>query len=741
MFENYYSSSSVSDQSILEQHFNFLSPYLVRIVREPGQATPSRVNLSSFEEMPTEMIMEEGKLEIATKNLFLTYDSEASDFFRGIQAYFRINGRNWKISDLREKDTQNLGGVIEDLDRVGGHIRYDKDNGTEYKVEVPEGLLSRRGWTALFVDEDGLLKQFSGNDVPSEKVNEIYLFLYGQNYAEALRCFFKLTGDIPMVPAYTLGAWYSRYMPYKEKDYHTIAARFKKEKLPLDVLICDMNWHPDGWAGLRYDKNNFPDMARFLKWIHESGMRIGFNHHPGEIAIQDPRAKEFCDKVGLDFEKDQAPRTEYFREGEVTIPFDLTDDHTFSIYWNMFLRPLLQDGVDFHWIDGDVELQELEKYYKLTGREQNTRPVVLCRQIAGSFHHHTLPLAFSGDTYIEWESMAFTLEILLAGQNNGIHWSHDIGGFRDGNPSGEMYARWLQLGALSPVFRLHGGNNDGELFERLPWAHGDRVLESSRTAFQLRYALLPYLYTLFRDFSITGEPVCRGMYFQYPDHEEAYDHSQYMVGDRMLVAPILSPALDGEKGKASRMVWIPDGAWYDYFTGRKTEGPAQVRVDKTLNEWPVFVKEGSVIPMRPYMNNTTEEKKDKLQVELWPSDGETESSFTLYEDDGNTLNYLDNSYSTTLITARNGASDSGGYRRVDLDATTGSYQGQPQSRDLTFSYRHSAIPTEVRLNGNPIFEKPANGSPGWTYCKRTNSLNVDVPAVGLDRHVKVEAYY
>lgn len=742
MFENLYSSSSASDISVQEKHFIFLSPFLLRIVRQPGMPVSSRLKLNSFEEMPTEVIMEEGKIEVATKNLFLTHDTDAKDFIDSIQVYFRTNGRNWKVSDLREKDTQNLGGVIEDLDRVGGRIRYDKDTGTEDKVEVPEGLLSRRGWTALYIDSMGQLRQFSGCSVPTAEVNEIYLFLYGENYAAALHTFFLLTGPVPMLPAYTLGSWYSRYKPYKEEDYYNIVACFREEELPLDVLICDMNWHPDGWAGLRYDEENFPDMPRFLKWVHDSGMHIGFNHHPGEIAVDDPRVHEFCERTGIDLEKTKEPRTEYFREGEVTVPFELEDADTFSVYWEMFLKPLLDDGVDFHWIDGDVLLPELERYYKLTGKaQQDRRPVVLCRQEDSSFHHHRLPLAFSGDTYIEWESMAFTLEIQLAGQNNGIHWSHDIGGFRDGNPSGEMYARWLQLGALSPVFRIHGGNNDGDEFERLPWVHGSRVLESARTAFQMRYALLPYIYTLFRDFSDTGQPVCRGMYFHYPACEEAYDHTQYMLGDRILVAPVFNPATGGENGKASRTVWIPEGAWYDYFTGRRTEGPATVRIDKTLNEWPVFVKEGAVIPMRPYMDTTAKEDKSTLIVELWPSDGDTESAFTLYEDDGNTLKYLNNSFSTTQITARNGASGSGRCRRVDIDAAIGRYDGQPQSRTLVFSFRHSTIPAEVKLNGRPIFEKPANGSPGWTYCKRTNGLHVNVPAVRPDRHTKVEVFY
>jgi alpha-glucosidase (family GH31 glycosyl hydrolase) len=238
------------------------------------------------------------QLIIETNRKKLVYTKGNTSLLKRISIEFQ-KGSTSITSTIGNKDTQNLGGVIQRADRMDGrleHRDYDTSSPTTPK-QFPNGLLSEQGFTVLKNDDGRLIH----NDTKGES-NEYFVFIYGNDYRLALKDFTNLNGSIPMLPKWSLGNWFSRYQPLKDVDYKSIVTRFREEKIPIDVIVPDMNWHKDGWYGTRFDEENFPDMKGFLKWTNENGVHVGFNHHPGALIPEDPRSKIFAEKTGMHIE-------------------------------------------------------------------------------------------------------------------------------------------------------------------------------------------------------------------------------------------------------------------------------------------------------------------------------------------------------------------------------------------------------------------------------------------------------
>ena len=215
----------------------------------------------------------------------------------------------------------------------------------------------------------------------------------------------------------------------------------------------------------------------------------------------------------------------------------------------------------------------------------------------GGLGNHRYPIGFSGDTYATWESLQFQPYFTATAANVAYGWwSHDIGG-HFGATDPELYARWVQFGAVSPCLRLHSTKDP--LAERRPWGYPDEVYEAAKAAFQFRYRLFPYLYSAARAAVQQGLSLCTPMYYEFPEAEDAYlARSQYFLGDQMFVAPIVTPR-DPQTGLAPVDVWIPDGTWIDYTTLEVYDGPQWVRIYGDLNRIPIFVRAGAILPMAP----------------------------------------------------------------------------------------------------------------------------------------------
>lgn len=614
-----------------------------------------------------------------------------------------------QIADLAAPDTLNLGGVIGALDNCDGRRCYAEQNDitseSHLRPNPQNGILSRRGYTVLKHTPDALNQYHAG-----ETFNELYVFCYGTNYRQALSDFFAVAGEIPMLPKWSLGLIYSRWKDYNDNDYKAIITGFRSRGIPLDAVILDMCWHVDDWYGYRYDTRNFPDMKGFLAWTEAQHIKTGFNHHSGCIYKDDPDVREFCRRAGLDYEQSIVDGPSFEPEIRV-VQYDTRNERHFKAFYDLYLTRMIKDGFDFHWVDGANSIYSAELYDRYLREGTGLRPLVLNRQQDYTLCNHRYPAGFSGDTYATWATMRRTVEETIKGGNNGVWWSHDIGGYMpqgvDGYiPDGEMFARWAQLGAVSPLMRLHAKKDlfwypvksspDGwDGGSRLPWEWGPTVMESIKASIRLRAALNPYIYTLMREAHDKGIPVCRGMYLDHAECDEAYRFDQFMFGDALLAAPAMQPSGNGQHGVTERSIWLPEGAWYDYFTRERLDGGRFVTRTSDIYTFPLYVRSGAVIPTTSVGDYVSKPLTD-LTIQVYASTEEARTTFDLYEDQGENFDYEKGlSRRTRLIYDHSG----NGLHRITVEAARGSYPEAVAERDCTIEVIGLENPSDVRING------------------------------------------
>lgn len=645
-----------------------------------------------------------GVYRIETGEYVIVYDPSRP----AVQGGISVEGL---VERLDAPDSLNLGGMVGALDNCDGERCYSEQNDVRSSYDIrptrPNGPLSRRGYTVLKHCRD-MLNIWN----PWESYDELYVLCYGNSYAKGLGDFFSIAGRIPMFPEWSLGFIYSRWKDYTDRDYHDIVKGFRDRGFPIDAVILDMCWHVDNWYGYRYDTANFPDMKGFLGWAEDNHIKVGFNHHSGCIWKDDPKVKEFCRRAGLDYEASIVDGPSFEPQNRV-VQYDTRDERHFKSFYDLYLKEMIADGFDFHWVDGANSIYSAELYNRYLAEDTGKRPMVLNRQQDYTLCNHRYPAAFSGDTYATWETLCREIEVTVKGGNCGVWWSHDIGGYmpqgEDGySPDGEMFARWCQFGAFSPMLRfhakkdvfwypavLHEGDWDGG--SRLPWTWGETVEESIRRSVRLRAELHPYIYSNMYLAHTEGMPICRGMYFGSPDEDCAYVYDQYMFGDSFLVAPVVLPSGKGQRGSAERSFWLPEGGWYDFFSGSFTEGGKRASRSSDIFSMPLYVKEGAIVPMTE-AGDHVELPLSELILKVYAFKGDGETSFILYEDEGENLDYMDGKFRTTLLTHKR----IGGVSTVRIAPAEGGFDGAVTERNCRLELTGADGIRSVKVNGAEV---------------------------------------
>jgi hypothetical protein len=295
-----------------------------------------------------------------------------------------------------------------------------------------------------------------------------------------------------------------------------------------------------------------------------------------------------------------------------------------------------------------------------------------------------------------------------------------------------MYARWIQFGALSPVLRTHTTKNPKS--ERRIWEFPKEVFESAKQAFQLRYDLIPYIYTAARQCYDTGLPLCRPLYYEWPEMDEAYTHGgEYLFGDQLLVAPVAEP-IDPISRCAQVKVWLPPGEWTNWFTGRTYIGQDDVRLLVPLNEIPLFVRSGGIIPTQPKMSRTGEKPVDPLILNIFPGDfGE----IRVYEDDGIGPGYKTGQCAWTPVSHK--LVD--GERHITIGPAEGPYLGMLKERRYEIRLYDSSCDAEaVLVNGKPLepeYKDPEEYEPSWFFYGHTMGPIIQLPAMPVSEQINV----
>ena len=660
-----------------------------------------------------------GALTLRTSDLTLRFKDDGTSF-NANNLSVEHTGKpafQWKPGDT---DTGNLRGTARTLDNVSG------------ACPLEPGILSRDGWAV--VDDSGSIVLAPG-DWPwaarrvAGAAQDWYFFGHGRDYRRALGDFVAVSGRPPMPPRYALGGWWSRYWSYTDKELESLIGEFRDHGVPLDVLVVDMGWHLDGWTGYTWAKKYFPDPEGFLKWAHGEALRVTLNLHPADGAGKHEAAfPDMARAMGLDPKKTDR------------VPFDCTDRRFVEAYFKYLHHPLERMGVDFWWIDWQqgtkTKMPGLDplpwlNYLHWTDMERNPdrvvkaegtsstitstgtnksatgpggeqsairnpqsaisclRPLILSRY--GGLGSHRYPLGFSGDAYSNWGSLAFQIYFTATAGNAGYGlWSHDIGGHQPGPVDPELYARWIQWGALSPILRTHGTQNP--LAERRIWAFPKDVYEAAKAAWLLRYRLTPYLYTAWREYHDTGVPPCRPLYYDWPGEDEAYRRpGEFMLGPDILAAPIAEPA-DPVTSCALSRLWLPPGGWVNWYSGEEVRGPREIARMAPLEEIPLWVRAGAIIPMFPVshevardhieaIRSTIDQCSEPLVLHVFP--GEKGATW-LYEDDSSTTGYLAGQFSRTPVSFRSNPDGTRGV--LEIGPSQGQYPAMSESRRVGIEF-------------------------------------------------------
>ncbi|MEA2293192.1 MAG: hypothetical protein QOE86_831 [Solirubrobacteraceae bacterium] len=572
-------------------------------------------------------------------------------------------------------DRHNLGGARRTVDRCRGGAALEP------------GLVSRSGWAVV---DDSAAIVFDPADgwpvAPPDRPGrqDWYFFGHGHDYAGALGEFTRFGGAIPLVPRWVLGAWWSRYWPYSEQEVRQLVRGFRERGLPLDVFVLDMDWHtPRSWTGYSWNRELFPDPPAFLRWLHDEHLHTTLNLHPA-LGVQsfEDAYPAFVEAMGAALEPD-AP-----------VPFGITEPEFVRNYFELLHHPLEDEGVDFWWIDWQqgttTDVAGLDPlpwlnhlHFVDMARRTGKRPLIFSRW--GGLGSHRYPIGFSGDSFSLWPALRFQPRYTAAGANVAYAWwSHDIGG-HVGIADPELYVRWLQFGALSPVLRLHSTNAPD--YERLPWRFGDDVLAHARAAFELRYELIPYLYTAARTATDTGVAPVRPTAWAAPGHDDAYlARHQYLLGDAILAAPVVHPA-DPATGLAVADAWLPDGDWIERTTGETLSGSRWVRRVADLAHVPQYVRPGTALPLGEVAKSTTDQPANHLILCVYTGgDGEAR----VYEDDGESPAYVDGRFAWTDVTVRS----------PDASSCEVAVHGGSGPRRITLRLPFTHAPAAVTVDGS-----------------------------------------
>ena len=473
-----------------------------------------------------------------------------------------------------------------------------------------------------------------------ERAARLVFVGHGLDYGAALRDYSLVGGAQPLPPRYAFGMWFSRWWPFADFETSALVDQFEDHGVPLDTVVSDMDWHHTCfrrtygsedeksmdfshnwpcWSGFSFDRKHFPNATAFFRESHARGIHNALNLHF---------------QSGLQPEEDAYPAFSAALALPPTASHAAFDplNHSYSAaFHHTVLGPLERQGVDLWWLDwqqGEHQFAgsptpEINPtwwlnhvyYTQPDGRSQRAvqpheeasaaftlpdgaaarRRIILHRW--GGLGNHRYPLGFSGDVKPDWASLTFQPHFTASAANVLFgYWSHDIGGFYEPIDA-ELYTRWVQFGALSPVFRAHGFRS-ADIVKRF-WLYPPHHFEAMRDALRLRLEILPHLYNGAAAAHAGGPPLLRPLYHEWPAHDDAYTHpGEYLLGDGVIAAPVTAP-FSADAPLAPVKLWVPPGEWAIHATGATVDGPTSVDLRVALDEIPILVRAGSVLWAQP----------------------------------------------------------------------------------------------------------------------------------------------
>jgi alpha-glucosidase len=482
-----------------------------------------------------------------------------------------------------------------------------------------------------------------------------YYYIHGPHVMDVVRRYQTLTGTHPMPPKWALGYHQCRWSYYPEQKVKEIAEGFRSRSIPCDAIYLDIDYM-DGYRCFTWNKKHFPDPKRMIKELSSIGMKTVVMIDPG-IKVDD---NYWVFKEGKENNFFCRRSDDYYMEGHVwpgRCQFPDFTNPKVREWWGGLYKELVEMGVAGVWNDmnepavfgsgtfpNDVRhnfdgyrgshrkahnvygTQMMRSTYDgLKNLMRNKRPFTITR--AGYAGMQRYGSVWTGDNVATWEHLRMgNIQCQRLSMSGVPFCGTDIGGF-SGEPDGELFTRWIQLGTFSPFMRAHSA---GDTSEREPWSFDEPFTSINRKFIELRYRLLPYLYAAFWEHHRYGFPILRPIVML--EQQELINHyreDEFTFGDKILVCPVL------EQGAISRMVYLPTGQWYNYWTNELLVGGGEHHVEAAIDTMPLFIKAGAVIPEYPVMQYVGEKNIEELLLNVYFAKEEVNSF--MYEDHGDTF--------------------------------------------------------------------------------------------------------
>ncbi|HEV2698539.1 MAG TPA: glycoside hydrolase family 31 protein [Terriglobales bacterium] len=534
--------------------------------------------------------------------------------------------------------------------------------------------------------------------ISSEVADSIdYYFIYGPEFDKIIAGYREMTGAAPMFGRWAYGFWQCKNRYKSQQEILGVAKKYRDLHLPADNIVQDWFW----WnrKGEHVFNKNYPDPKAMVDQLHDEHFHLMISVWP----FFEPGSKEYdeMDRRGFFIDRTKVAKPPYHAGGMAV--YDPTNPEARRYYWQLMDKALFKIGVDAWWLDTTEPETEGQEENILLGHKlaigsgdryanifplETTRAVyegqrsasdqkrvfILSRSaFAGSQRYGVT--AWSGDVLSDW--LSFKRQI-PAGLNFSLsgnpYWTTDIGGFISGGDLSdpkfrELFVRWLQFGTFSPIFRVHGTRYNPD--ENELWSYGpeSKILVQYDN---LRYRLLPYIYSLAWKTTSESYTPMRPLVMDFRNDLNAQNiGDQFMYGPAFLVNPVT------EQAAAQRHVYLPNGKWYDFWTGSTLEGGKFADVAAPLDRMPLYVRAGSIIPMGPEQEYSNQKPADPIELRVYSG---ADGDFTLYEDEGDTYNYEKGRYATIPIHWKDAT------HTLTVGERKGSFSGMLQSRTFNVTF-------------------------------------------------------
>ena len=474
-----------------------------------------------------------------------------------------------------------------------------------------------------------------------------YYFFYGPDLNRVIADYRQLTGEAPLFPKWAYGYWQCRERYHSQQEILDTAAEFRKRQIPVDVLVQDWQyWGKYGWNAMKFDEGYYPQPKQMLDQLHSNDLHM-------MISV--------WSKFGEDTDVYQRMSAQ-----SLLIPgtpwTDFFNPKAQAAFWSELKHGLFQDGIDGWWMDAsEPEFDVLKGRQTFLGSGESVRNayplyvtkaiyegqrattdrkrVVILTRSAFAGQQRNAAASWSGDITANWITLRRQIAAGLSFSMSGLpYWTTDIGGFfrPDDQYTSDAYhqllIRWFQYGAFCPIFRVHGYKSNAEL-----WNYGNEVERVLTQYDELRYRLLPYIYSAAWGVTNRGETLMRALPLEFSSDPGARGVSdQFVFGPALLINPVTS------EGMTQRQLYLPAGVeWVDFWTGKRMSGGQTITADAPLDRIPIYGRAGSIVPIGPRAESATA-KADPIEIRIYPG---ANGDFNLYEDGGDNYDYEHGAYS------------------------------------------------------------------------------------------------